>query len=254
MGKGSAFTNETLSFSNIVCNVIYSIFLFANCLLTAIGLATYQWIETTGEDMAKSNINFDNVPGLNKVSCGLTTYCIDAAGQVAECSLPWPVYGDSPTDIPYTMWQAATGCITFGLLLLVLCWIYTIFACFGCFSSYLQKWSSRLCLIGGLFMLIGLLCWLGGFSDLAVSTCVGGVDKVDGDCPTGWDAVFPSDLIEGGVANIGCQICPREMKAFQRAETCKMGWGAYMIIVATVMSLILGSVAEMVTSRQAKEY
>lgn len=54
-------------------------------------------------------------------------------------------------------------------------------------------------------MLIGLLCWLGGFSDLAVSTCVGGVDKVDGDCPTGWDAVFPSDLIEGGVANIGCQ-------------------------------------------------
>lgn len=30
-----------------------------------------------------------NVPGLNKVSCGVLTYCIDAAGEVAECSLPW---------------------------------------------------------------------------------------------------------------------------------------------------------------------
>ena len=52
-----------------------------------------------------------NVPGLNKVSCGLLTYCIDAAGEVAECTLPWPRYGGNydsqPThdESPVILWN-----------------------------------------------------------------------------------------------------------------------------------------------------
>lgn len=60
-----------------------------------IGACTFQWIETTVEQMSvDAQIMIPaNVPGLNKVSCGLLTYCIDAAGEVAECALPWPRYG-----------------------------------------------------------------------------------------------------------------------------------------------------------------
>lgn len=38
---------ERLTFGSIVVNVIYSLLLFVTALIAAIGLATYQWVETT---------------------------------------------------------------------------------------------------------------------------------------------------------------------------------------------------------------
>lgn len=201
--------------------------------------------------MLKASINFDQVPGLNKVYCGLTTYCLDAAGRVAECSLPWPQYGDSTQHIPYTLWQVATGFMVFGLLLLCLAWLYSILACFGCFSTTAQKWSARAVMFAGIFMLIGLLCWGGSFGDVAVSKCVGDAEKVDGVCSS-WQSVMPSALIEGSNDKIGCQVCPYNMKAFQPATTCKIGWGAYIIVASTVLTLFTGCFGEAVTSTQQK--
>ena len=67
---------------------------FFGCAFLLCGVCYFsgeQWIETTVEQMTtEANIVIPpSIPGLNKVSCGLLTYCIDAAGEVAECSLPW---------------------------------------------------------------------------------------------------------------------------------------------------------------------
>jgi hypothetical protein len=49
-----------------------------------IGLTTFEWIETTSDEMNKAMLFAPpNAPGLRAVSCGLLTYCIDAAGAHA---------------------------------------------------------------------------------------------------------------------------------------------------------------------------
>jgi hypothetical protein len=51
-------------------------------------------------------------------------YCIDAAGEVSECSLPWPKYGDSASDIPFRLWAIAAGFISTGIGFVGICWLY----------------------------------------------------------------------------------------------------------------------------------
>jgi len=247
---GLSLTGQRLDMWNIFRNIIYSFFLLLTCIFVSVGLATYQWIETTAEAMEKSGIKIPaSLPGLTSVSCGLTTYCLDAAGEVSECSLPWPKYGDSPSDVPSRMWQVALGFITTGLLLQVLCFIYSLMACFGCFSDSVQKWSTKFATAGGFFMLIGLLCWGGSFGDFAVEECIEGQEKVNNECQD-WKGVFPSTASATNDAVLGCRICNYKMSPFMPDENCKVGFGAILVSVGCVLAIISGCIGEGIISKE----
>lgn len=243
---------ETLDVFNILRNIIYSGLLLINSLIGFIGLLTYQWIETTADEMEESGIVIPpNLPGLNRVSCGLMTFCLDAAGRVAECSLPWPTYGGNYTSIPIFLWRLAFGFIMTGLCLQLICFLYTLLACFGCYSSKIQSWSTKISTFGGVLMLAGILCWAAGFEDVAVKDCFGGVPKdADGTCQA-WQPVFPSERVEAD-GEIGCRICPHVMKGFMPASTCRVGWGAILVVVSCILALFSGCVGEEVKSREKK--
>lgn len=49
-------TGETLDAFNIARNVIYSFMLFVTSVITAYGLAIYEWIKTDATAMEKSGI------------------------------------------------------------------------------------------------------------------------------------------------------------------------------------------------------
>lgn len=246
-----AMCGRTLSAKSIIRNVIYSFMLFLTCVFCSIGLATYQWMETTAEHMEESGIKIPpEVPGLNSVSCGLFSYCLDAAGEVSECSLPWPRYGDKPEDVPSTMWKGAAGCILLGLIMQVLCFLYSLMACFGCFHDGIQRWSTKIATTGGLFMLLGLLIWGGSFGDYSVEECYGGAEKINGECAE-WQPVLPSAKSQADAAtDIGCRICNYKMGPFMPDENCSVGFGAILVAVACVLAIFSGCAGEGITSKQ----
>eukprot|EP00041_Stephanoeca_diplocostata_P019110 m.406231 g.406231 ORF g.406231 m.406231 type:complete len:281 (+) comp21213_c0_seq17:362-1204(+) len=165
--------HETLSMSNILCNTLYSFLLAIAALVTAVGLFTYQWVETTDTDMAAANIVVPpSVPGLIAVSCGLVTYCINAAGTVSECALPWPRYGDSVFEQPSNYWVGAAVLLVIALVQLTLAWLYTIVSCFGCFSSRLHSCCLSSVNIAAAWMLAALIVWGASFPEYAVKTNV----------------------------------------------------------------------------------
>jgi hypothetical protein len=232
-------------------NVVYSFVLLFTCMVLAIGVSTYQWVETTVEQMEKASIVIPpNAPGLQKVSCGLYSYCIDAAGEVAECTLPWPQYGSGPSDIPIMWWKVAAGFITTGILFEVICWLYTLLACFGCFRTKWQKCSSKMASCSGLFVVIGLLAWAAGFGDMAVNECTEAGGEFPNDCIEGYHPVFPSSLIEGGDDKIGCRICSHNTQAFAPSVDCEIGFGAIFVCVGCFLSLISGCIGNCVESRE----
>jgi len=112
--------------------------LLVTCFIGAVGLFTYQWIETTGEAMDAANIVPPVNVKINSVSCGLTSYCIDAAGEVSECSLPWPTYNDELMGNPIMWWRVAAWLILISLASMAVSWVYSFAACFGCFKTKYQ--------------------------------------------------------------------------------------------------------------------
>lgn len=217
---------EKLTFCSIVINVIYSVLLLVTIMIAAIGLATYQWIETDKDKMAEANLEPPpQAPGFESVSCGLGTYCIDAAGQVAECSLPWPTYGDKPSDNPVFLWTVAGGFIATGIVFVVFAWLYTLIACFGCYSHERQNCCAKIVDVGGLFMFVGLLCFGASFSEVGVTNEDCKVPVASGqDCNSdiGWYVQLPSETIEGK-GNASCRICPNNVAAFQMSTQCEFG-------------------------------
>lgn len=249
---------ETLSFGSIVINVIYSILLLATALISAIGLSTYQWVETDKDTMAEGQLfPPPEAPGFQSVSCGLGTYCINAAGTVSECSLPWPRYGDgNATDVPIFLWTVAAGFIAVGIVFVMCAWLFTLIACFGCYSHQRQNCCAKIVDVGGLFMFIGLMCFGASFSDLAVTNedcripVTGG-----GNCESsvGWFIGLPSEQIKGSVENISCRICPENTAAFQMSSLCSFGWGGILVVVGCVMCFVSSAVGHCVTPRKFKE-
>jgi len=258
------FTGETLDTWNIIRNILYSFMLFLTGVFTSVGLATYGWMETTAEAMEQAGIRPPpSLPGLTSVSCGLFTYCLDAAGEVSECSLPWPQYGEpdpSPQKVPVTLWKAAAACIIIGMIMVGLCFIYSIFACFGCYSQRIQRWSTKLAAAAGFFMLIGLLIWMGSFGDMAVTDCYGDAPKIDDpgsakhDTCDEWKGVFPrvGTFDADGKEEYWCRICNYKMKMFVPSTECKIGWGAILVIIGMILSFVSGCVGEGIRSKQKK--
>eukprot|EP00040_Diaphanoeca_grandis_P017281 m.89918 g.89918 ORF g.89918 m.89918 type:complete len:282 (-) comp26344_c0_seq2:78-923(-) len=238
---------ETLSMSNILCNVFYSFMLCLTGCMSAIGLATYQWIEADVADIETFATVPISVPGLNKVSCGLVHFCVDAAGAVAECQLPWPVYNDDLTAQPSRYWTATAIVLCLAITLLGFSWLYSLVACFGLFKQKWQKISVRVVDCAGVLMLLALLIWGASFSDYAVNKCDHSVTN-DDEC-TSWTLVFPSHIIEGGKNNTGCRICGPNMAMFQLSSTCKLGWGAIFVVVSVVLSLLSSCVGRRVHGR-----
>lgn len=242
-GKGA---RETMKMRMIILNTIYSITILLTLLLAVIGCVTFQWIETTVDQLSvDAMIEIPiNVPGLNKVSCGLLTYCIDAAGEVAECSMPWPRYGGdydtapSPNESPVAAWNVAVMFIVVGALLTVPPFLYSMVACFGCFKSKLQKISAWMVMVAGWLYVCGLIAFGASFGSVAVDECAD-ENEIAPDCST-WKIVLPSTRIEGEAdgSRRGCQICSSNMKAFMMSSTCDFGWGGYLVLGAFVMSLL----------------
>jgi len=255
-----SFTGETLDTWNIIRNILYSFMLFLTGVFTSVGLATYGWIETTADAMEKAGIRAPpSLPGLSSVSCGLFTYCLDAAGEVSECSLPWPQYGEpepSPKKVPVTMWKAAAACIIIGMIMVGFAFIYSVFACFGCYSQRVQRWSTKIVAAAGFFKLIGLLIWMGSFGSMAVNECYGDEPKDEnGECPSKqWKGVFPrvGTFDSEGNEEYGCRICNYKMKWFVPSTECKIGWGAILVIIGMIFAFVSGCVGEGIRSKQKK--
>lgn len=258
MGKGEV--RETMKMRMILLNVVYSGLILAAGLLACIGTWTYQWIEATEEKMvAEAHIQIPvNVPGLNKVSCGLLTYCIDAAGEVAECTLPWPRYGGNydspphPSEAPILLWNVAAGFMMFGIILLALAFLYSLIACFGCFKTWRQRLSAGVVSVAGWSFVIALLIFGGSFQELAVKDCAEGTSEDEsGNCPL-YQPVFPSARIEGSTDDIGCRICASNMGPFTMSSSCSLGWGAYLVLVAFILTVVASCIGYCVKAREPK--
>eukprot|EP00039_Didymoeca_costata_P011577 m.163443 g.163443 ORF g.163443 m.163443 type:complete len:262 (-) comp15219_c0_seq1:2772-3557(-) len=250
---------ETMHFGMIALNVVYSILILAAGLLGCIGTWTYQWIEATKEQMTEeSAIEIPvNVPGLNKVSCGVLTYCIDAAGEVAECSLPWPRYGGNddsaphPSEAPVMLWNVVAGFMMFGVILLALAFLYSLVVCFGCFSTYRQRTSAGAVSVAGMCFVIALLIFGASFNELAVTECANGAAKDDKGFCASYVPVLPSERIQGSSSDIGCRICSPTSDRFQ-IGACSLGWGLYVVIGAFVMTILASCIGYCVKGRKNK--
>mmetsp|Transcript_24446 Transcript_24446/g.73179 ORF Transcript_24446/g.73179 Transcript_24446/m.73179 type:complete len:286 (-) Transcript_24446:272-1129(-) len=252
-GKGGSRKweeRERLTFCSIVINIIYSILLVATAMMATIGLTTYQWVETTDDKMLQVDFSPPiNAPGLTSIHCGLGTYCVEAAGQVSDCALPWPKYGNNPSDVPFFLWAVAGGFIATGIAFVTLCWLYTIVACFGLYSHERQECFAKLVDVGGLFMFVGLLCFGASLDQIGVSNedCRLPL-SADGSCNSGWFVQLPSPKIEGE-GNQSCRICPENAARFGIHESCSFGWGGILVIVACILCFISSAVGHCVTPR-----
>jgi len=227
--------HEPLSWLNIATNVIYSIFLLMSAMFAAIGIGTYQWVEAEASDIAQYG-DIAHIPGLEKVSCGLVSYCIDAAGDVGECTLPWPVYNDDPTSQPSNYWTATAGLIATAVALLGLPWIYSLVSCLGCYTHTRQKRAVHVVNFAAGLMLLSLFVWAAGFHEYAVEECLhDGADS----CQL-YKTKFPSHILEGGKDNIGCRICRSTMTSFSMADGCHFGWGSFITIAAMIITACAG--------------
>lgn len=235
--------------SNILTNLVYSIFLFTAALLSAIGLGTYQWIEAEAEDL-QSFGDTNHIPGLNKVSCGLISYCIDAAGRVSECSLPWPIYNDDITDQPSQLWTAAAGCIATAIALLILAWLYSLVACFGCYTRKRQLCCVNIVNLAAVLLLVSLVIWGASFPEYAVEECL--QKNADGECSK-YKTQFPSYILESGKENIGCRICHSSMTYYSMASTCSFGWGGMITVAAFIITCFTACCGRAVQPRSASK-
>lgn len=258
--KKKTSTREKLTFCSIVCNVIYNVLLLTCMVAIFAAYMMYEWIETDLDAMNSANIQVSSqVPGFRSVSCGLSTYCIDAAGTVSECTLPWPRYGDkiyeTPIESPYLMWKISSGLLIGSLFLIFFAWVYTFFACFGCFNNRVQRRCNNLVVLAGLCMVGALVCFAYSFGDLAVDECISPNENatVDSNPPcTLWRAQLPSETIEGP-GNARCRICPPEVSAFTISTSCTFGWGAIGAAGATVLVFISSVFGSKVTPRHKKQ-
>lgn len=241
---------EKLTFQSIVVNVVYSVLLFILTVATLVGTYTYSWIETTVDKMNENNIYVsDNVPGFESVSCGLVTYCIDAAGTVSDCSLPWPTFGTvyEPDVYPSDTWAASVGLVCAAIVLLGLAWLYSVVACFGCFSTQVHNWCTRIVELAGLCLVAALLVFGYSLQDLSASRCRTRTDT--GDCDS-WYATLPSQTIEGA-GNQSCKVCP-QAGAFQFSTACEFGWGGMLIAGVAFATFVTSCVGSRVKPRKTK--
>lgn len=260
--KKPARERERLTFCSILCNVVYNVILMVAMILSLASYYMYEWIESDKKSMVKSNIFVvDAAPGFNQVSCGLTTYCIDAAGSVSECSLPWPRYGSDDPDVfgdpeqmiytPVFLWKIAAGLVLGATFCLCCAWIYTFFACFGCFRSRVQRFCNNLVVLAGTLLVSAVICFAASFEDLAVKKCmlpnVNATADSNPPC-TAWFAELPSEMIEGK-GNAHCRICPPAQGAFTISTSCTFGWGAKVAVAACLIAYISTYCGQRVTSR-----
>jgi hypothetical protein len=63
----------------------------------------------------------------------------------------------------------AGGFIATGIAFVGLCWLYTVVACFGCYTHSRQNCFSKIVDVGGLFMFIGLLCFGASLDEIGVN-------------------------------------------------------------------------------------
>lgn len=247
----------------IIANVVYSVLMLVIILFTTIGVSTYQWIEASAEDMAsKGGIAVPaNVPGLNSVSCGLLTYCVDAAGEVAECSLPWARYGEGKgtegssegeaKDHPIMLFNISAAFLSIAIILVILPWLYSLVICFGLFSTYWQRCGAAMVTAAGWSMVIGLLCFGAAFDQMAVRDCAPGETDSAGACIR-YNPVFPSVRIEGDVANIGCRICASNMDMYMMSNSCTFGWGGYFVLTAFILTLFASCLGYAIKARPGR--
>lgn len=262
---------ERLSFGSIALNTLYNVFLLLTLLMISISLNTYEWIQTTDDDMTAAGIYPEtSIPGFNKVSCGLGTYCIDAAGSVSECSLPWPQYGDDQnnqrgrhwlllmfpnflsSEMPISLWAIAGNLMIAGWVFIFCAWVYSFFACFGCYRAKWQRWCTNFVVFGGLLCLIALLCFGAGFGDLAVTKCRSPTNGTAASCTT-WFAQVPSVANkQPGDETVKCKICPNDVGAFTMSSACSFGWGGMIAVAACLMALFSSGCGYAVKPRAAR--
>lgn len=254
---------ETMQMRMIIANVVYSVLMLVIILFSCIGVSTYQWIEASATDMAsKGGIAVPaNVPGLNTVSCGLLTYCVDAAGEVAECSLPWARYGEGKgadgngdgeaKDHPIVLFNVAASFLSVAIILVILPWLYSLVICFGLFSTKWQRCGAGMVTAAGWMMVIGLLCFGAAFDHMAVTECAPGETDSAGNCLR-WHPVFPSVRIEGDVNSIGCRICANNMDMFMMSDSCTFGWGGYFVLTAFVLTLFASCLGYAIKARPGR--
>eukprot|EP00038_Savillea_parva_P005798 m.160032 g.160032 ORF g.160032 m.160032 type:complete len:874 (+) comp11892_c0_seq1:365-2986(+) len=240
-----------LSFKSVVCNVFESIFIFMAISAATAGFLTYDWISSDRNEMLKVEIYPPiNAPGFQTVSCGLTSFCIDAAGELSQCSVPWPRYGDgNMLDVsvyPSKVWFASAALIASGIGLMTLTWLYTLVACFGCFREPIHRFFLRVLELGGVCLAAGLITFGFSLGDTGVDDARCFARSDTGKCEK-WYATLPSQQIEGN--NASCQFCP-QTSMFQMSTACSFGWGGLAIIIAVVLAGIATQFGTRVTPRK----
>eukprot|EP00040_Diaphanoeca_grandis_P042755 m.265881 g.265881 ORF g.265881 m.265881 type:complete len:429 (-) comp64257_c0_seq1:38-1324(-) len=245
---------ERLSLKSIIINVLYNIMLFTTILLTLSSLVLHDWVQSNQEQMNLAGIFVEqSIPGFESVGCGLRTYCIQAADST-ECSIPIQTYGKGIFDAPVELWPISSGFIFTGTILITVPWLYTFFACFGCFHSRIQFWMNKMTLVAGVAIVGGIVTFAVSFADLGVRKCkTPHANATATSVPPclEWYATLPSDVLEGP-GNAACRFCAPAVAPFVISDSCKFGWGAIFAVGSVVMIFVTSPLGRRVTPRQKK--
>lgn len=241
-------SKEKLGFGALCLNVTYNILLLLSIMLAAISVGTFNWIEATEEKMAQFADLSQTGGQLNKVSCGVMSYCVDSNDAFYECEFPWPLYNGSLTGQPDPLWSGTAACIALACVLFGIAYLYTLVACFGCYYTKFYERTAFLVRVGSALIFIALIIFGASFPAFAVKDCV--QNATDGSCSL-YKPVFPSNKLQPD-GNIGCRICAPNMSYFALASSCSFGWGGGIAIAALVISLFASFIASYVESKQKK--
>jgi len=239
-------SKEKLGGGAICLNATYSFLLLVSMILAAIALGTYQWIEADADKIA-AFADISSAPGLSGVSCGMMSYCIDSNTAIGECAFPYPTYNGTLTSQPDRLWSGVAACIALGIVFMGFAWLYTLFACFGCYYHKFYSRTAFLVRCAAFLMLVGLIIFGASFPAYAVNNCTS--TQADGSCSM-YKPQWPSYLLQG--ADIGCRICGPNMSEFSLSSTCNFGWGGGIVIASMIVSLIASFIADKVEPKKPK--
>lgn len=242
---------EYLDAGGICLNVLFSIMIILCAVLNIVGIATYEWIEVTDDQLADnygySGADPYGVPGFSKASCGIVSYCMQATGVVSECSLPWPLIGGSASALGGVSgyWAATAALVIIGVLITLSVWFYTVVACFGCYHQKTQDNMCKALDAAAFFELIALIVWGFSFSQYAAAdrttNPIAEARCTEANFAPGCNVIWPSPVVMGGADNTGCAICGPDTSMFQ-LQNCEFGWGGIITVVGCVLTFITAAV------------
>lgn len=153
--------------TDLCLHIVYSICLLLTAILGTVAIASPYWLITPRP-----------TPTSPEGAIGIVTSCSDESDR-DSCER----YGDEPKDIPVEYWRGTAGVTIFALMIIWLCFLFSLFTC--CMCQSLTRPQIPLLFLSSILIIIGLFLFGAGMEeDYAQQQC--NSDRFDrGDCDLG---------------------------------------------------------------------